>query len=61
VPGSEDGVCLFEKKQQKKFGRFDFGAAGEAQPGGSKVLVLFSKKHRFLPPAGALAPRLTMS
>jgi hypothetical protein len=26
-------ACFFEKKQQKNFGRFDFGAAADAQPG----------------------------
>jgi hypothetical protein len=41
-PGSRrQGLLL----QQKTFGRFDFGAAGDAQPRGSKVLVLFFKKE----------------
>jgi hypothetical protein len=43
-------ACFFEKKQQKTFGCFDFGAAGDAQPRGSNVFrFIFSKKHRFLP------------
>jgi hypothetical protein len=30
-------TCCFEKQQQRPFGRFDFGAAGDAGPGGSNV------------------------
>jgi hypothetical protein len=44
-PVQEGKDCFFEKKQQKTFGRFDFGAAGDAQPGRVKsFLVLFFKK-----------------
>jgi hypothetical protein len=52
-------ACFFEKKQQETFGRFDFGAAGDAQPGGSNAFRLFfSTKHRFLPLAVASADLL---
>jgi hypothetical protein len=41
-------ACFFEKKQQKTFGRFAFGAAGDAQPRGSKVFCFFfSEKKSF--------------
>jgi hypothetical protein len=47
---------FFEKKQQKTFGRFDFGTAGDAQSGQSKVFwFFFSKKNCFLPLAFAWA------
>jgi hypothetical protein len=38
---------FFEKKRQKTSGGFDFGAAGDAQPGPSKVFwCFFLKKER---------------
>jgi hypothetical protein len=41
---------FLEKKKQKTFGRFGFGAAGDARPRGSKVFwFFFSKKNRLLP------------
>jgi hypothetical protein len=47
---SEKKAFFFEKKKQKTFATFGFGAAGDAQPRGSRVFWLFfSKKNRFLP------------
>jgi hypothetical protein len=41
----EGRPAFLKRKKQKTFGRFGFGAAGDAQPRGSKVLVLFFKKR----------------
>jgi hypothetical protein len=46
---------FFEKKKQKTFGRFDFGAAGDAQPRGSKVFWFFFAKKEPLPSTVSLA------
>jgi hypothetical protein len=61
--------AFLKKKQQKTFGRFDFGAAGDAQPRGSKFFGSFFFKKaplsstclrfgRYFRATGAVAKKL---